>query len=168
MPKVRVKRHAVTQPSDTSYRLIPLTQCKNAIVDCADFKFLSQWNWTASRHRNRFYAVRCENGVRFYMHRVLLAIESKETDHKNGNSLDNRRENLRSCTRSRNACNMPLSSVSTTGYRGVTRSGSRWQAQCTEGGKYFFLGRFADKQDAARAYDSFVKLRRGEFARTNF
>jgi hypothetical protein len=35
-----MKRHSVVQPLDTSYRLIPLTQGQNAIVDAADFEEL--------------------------------------------------------------------------------------------------------------------------------
>ena len=58
MPKLRVKRHAVTQPLDQSYRLIPLTQGQNAIVDVEDFEWLDQWNWCAQWTGRHFYAVR--------------------------------------------------------------------------------------------------------------
>ncbi len=58
MPKRRMKRHAVTQPLDPSYRLIPLTQHQNAIVDTADFDWLSQWNWHANLCDKGFYVRR--------------------------------------------------------------------------------------------------------------
>lgn len=43
--KRHVKRHEVVQPLNESYRLIPLTQGQNAIVDVNDFGRLSKWNW---------------------------------------------------------------------------------------------------------------------------
>lgn len=60
MPKRRMKRHAVTQPLDTDYRFIALTQNKNAIVDASDFESLNEFNWCAQWHQDshKFYAVR--------------------------------------------------------------------------------------------------------------
>jgi hypothetical protein len=70
MPHKRsaVKRHAVTQPLDTSYRYIPLTRNLNAIVDADDFDWLSKWNWHAVWNpcTKSFYATRTNvvnNGV---------------------------------------------------------------------------------------------------------
>ena len=49
MPKKRafrrMPRHPVTQPSDPSYLLIPLTQGQNAIVDAVDYDRLMQFNF---------------------------------------------------------------------------------------------------------------------------
>src|SRR5258706_13665947 len=66
MPKPRVVRHEVTQPLNESYRLIPLTQNQNAIVDVEDFEWLSQWYWMAmfSPEADTFYVIRRSNGKR--------------------------------------------------------------------------------------------------------
>lgn len=79
MPKNRVKRHAVTQPLDKPYRLIPLTQGKNAIVDLENFSWLSQWNWCAGRQRGKPYAVRAFD--KMPMHRLILKCR-EDVDHK--------------------------------------------------------------------------------------
>jgi hypothetical protein len=55
------------------------------------------------------------------------------------------------------------------GYRGVTwcRRYGTWQAQIQVAGKRQFLGYFAAKEDAARAYDVAAKDAFGELARLN-
>jgi hypothetical protein len=80
--KISVKRHAVTQPLDQSYRLIPLTQNQTVIVDAEDFERLDRWNWTALflKHRNSFVAGRCdENNKTILMHREILSALPKES-----------------------------------------------------------------------------------------
>ncbi len=97
--KFRVERHAVTQPEDPKIRLIPLTQGQNVVVDAADYEYLCQWNWSAKRRQETFYAKRVEySGGRkktIYMHRVIVGGDHAATDHRNGDGLDNRRLNLR-------------------------------------------------------------------------
>jgi len=93
---------------------IPLTQGKVALVDDADYEWLMQWKWHASRSGSNgvFYAVRTEGpkggSTRIYMHREILGLSKGgrlQGDHVNHNTLDNRRTNLRSVTRSENSWN---------------------------------------------------------------
>src|SRR5882762_1985840 len=101
----RVSRHEVTQPLDESYRLIPLTQGQNAIVDAADFEWLSKWNWQAQwdEHTKGFYARRAlYGGGAVIMHRLIYKSPCKQVDHKNHNTLDNRKLNLRGCNQQEN------------------------------------------------------------------
>ena len=170
MPKPRVVRHAVTQPLDKAYRLIPLTQGQNAIVDLEDFEWLNQWNWFAmySQKTETFYAVRNKNNL---MHReILKSLHGEDSDHRNHDTLDNRKENLRRCTRSQNNCNQGPNSRSTSGYKGVTKcsKSAKWQAKIKVHRRIFHLGEFADAEDAARAYDAAAKKYHGEFAHLNF
>jgi len=170
-------RHPVTQPQDESYRLIPLTKNQNAIVDAADFEWLSQWNWFAawSRSTRSFYATR--NGPRprvkaIRMHRAILGCGSKETgDHINHDTLDNRRKNLRKCTSAQNCCNRKVQSNSTSGYKGVfwTKSTHKWRAKIAMNRQpHKHLGYFHSPEDAARAYDAAARKLHGEFAVLNF
>src|SRR5882762_4759564 len=100
----RVSRHEVTQPLDESYRLIPLTQGQNAIVDAADYEWLSKWHWYAHwcPTTHSFYAgtnIPVDGGYwTVKMHRLILQLargDRREGDHKNGDTLDYRRNNLR-------------------------------------------------------------------------
>jgi hypothetical protein len=171
--KRRVKRHTVSQPLDKPYRFIPLTQGQNAIVDVEDFEYLSQWNWCAVRtHTSRkFYALRCKQGIR--MHRFILDCKPEEEgDHKNGDGLDNRRENLRKCTVAQNAWNRKIRKTNISGYKGISfhkEFGPKpWEASLGFKGRHIYIGLFSTREEAAHAYDKAAKQFHGEFAHLNF
>jgi hypothetical protein len=147
-----------------------LTKGKVALVDDEDYKFLIQWKWNFS---STGYAAR--NGGTYKkrknikMHRLIMrATSGMEVDHINGNRLDNRRCNLRICTRSQNHCNVGLSSRNTSGFKGIVFDYKTWNAKITKNGKRIHLGCFKNKEDAARAYDRAAKELFGEFAKLNF
>jgi hypothetical protein len=169
----RVKRHAVTQPLDASYRLIPLTQNLNAVVDAADYEWLSQWSWCASQSpwKKLFYAVRRvrkgENLTTASMHRLIFG---GTCDHINRNGLDNRRANLRAATPAQQMQNQSLRSSNTSGFRGVSWQSrvGKWRASVHQNGKPIYLGYFTDKEQAAKIRDEAAKALYGEFAVLNF
>ena len=84
---------------------ILLTQGQSTIVDDADFEWLNQWKWHATfdPHTRGFYAVRGVlrphgNFGPERMHRQILGLkyrDKRQSDHKNHDTLDNRRGNLR-------------------------------------------------------------------------
>lgn len=88
-------------------KTIELTRGKTAIVDDDDYDFLLQWRWIAMPSPGgMWYAARHEGRKVIFMHRVLLGLTaSDETDHKNRDGLDNRRQNLRRATRTQNQQN---------------------------------------------------------------
>ena len=164
----RVRRHEVTQPLDESYRFIPLTRGQNAIVDAADFEWLSQWNWRAAFTKSTGYAVRTDGTM---MHALICGTE--RPDHIDGNGLNNRRSNLRPATVSQNACNKRAKRNSRSGYKGVSFDGSvrrtkPWQAIIMLHGKGRKIGNFSTPEEAAKAYDCEARKLHGEFARLNF
>ena len=173
MPKRRVKRHPVTQPSDSSYRLIPLTRNQNTKVDAADYDWLNQWNWTAMKTKAGFYAVRgaTKDSAYVTMQSVILDCgPSEEGDHKNRDTLDNRRENLRKCRHGQNIQNAKLSVANRSGFRGVTWNAvnKNWMAKITLLRKQIYIGSFETAEAAAMAYDAEAKKLHGEFASLNF
>jgi hypothetical protein len=174
--KRTMPRHDVVQPLDPSYRLIPLTKGKNAKVDAADYEWLNQWNWCAMHLKKRdvYIAVRNAGKEEGYgtiqMHCQILHSEH-DVDHKNYDTLDNRRSNLRAATRSQNTQYRRLQSNNAVGLKGVIRQ-SFYQANIKVNRKSMWLGRFPDteegKIDAARAYDRAALKYFGEFAVLNF
>lgn len=82
---------------------IPLSQGLFALVDDEDFEWLiGEGQWSAHRRRSGVcYAVRREDGRSFYMHRVIMEVVSdygiplnRFINHKDGNGLNNQRQNL--------------------------------------------------------------------------
>ena len=90
-------------------RKISVSRDYYTIIDDEDYSWLSQWKWYLSGSGYAVRHVSCEKGYHsVYMHRLILNLTSPnvlQTDHINGDRLDNRRCNLRAVTRSQNAQN---------------------------------------------------------------
>jgi hypothetical protein len=90
-------------------------------------------------------------------------------DHRNSNPLDNRRDNLRPCTNSENACNRGKASNNVSGYKGVhwRARPKRWEAEIGHKRIKYRLGMFKTKEEAALAYNKKALELHGEFAYQN-
>jgi hypothetical protein len=152
---------------------IPLTQGQFAIVDAVDFSRLSNYKWYAVfvKSTGSYYARRNAGGGRVIcMEQYVCAQKGGlEVDHRNGNSLDNRRQNLRRCTRVQNCQNRRLRSDARLPYKGVQRRSDdgRFRARICVDGVRVALGSFATPEAAALAYDHAARFYFGEFARLN-
>lgn len=144
---------------------IKLTQEKVTIVDDEDYECLSQFTWYAWRDGNTFYAgrhIRLINSkqVRIMMHHIIIGKPpiGHETDHKDGNGLNNRRSNLRHVTRRQNAQNLRNIKLTSQfpGVCGYKRYG-KWVARIRINEKRKFLGYFEKELDAAAAYKDALK-----------
>jgi hypothetical protein len=153
---------------------ILLTSGLVALIDVDDLPLLQGYRWHPQRSPKTTYAQAngpSENGRQptFRMHRLILgATAGQFVDHRNGNGLDNRRENLRLCDRGQNNRNAQRRRDNTTGYKGVTtaRSG-RFRAQIHAGGRRAALGHFATAVEAAYAYNLVAAIAHGEYAQLN-
>lgn len=154
---------------------IPLTKGKFAIVDDEDYESLIGFNWKDSRGYAVFrsYEGKKPNGITKWgktimMHRIIInAPEGSDVDHINRNTLDNRKCNLRICTRSQNMGNQRAQEGKTSKYKGVYWDRKWWRAaiQCNGIGKK--LGYYTKEIDAAKAYNEAALKLFGEFARLN-
>jgi len=155
---------------------IPLSRGLVALCDDEDFEQLSAFSWCAVRtpKANTFYAA-SHLGKKLNqpktMHRFLMPGVPR-IDHKNRNGLDNRRENLRSCSASQNISNSKLFRHNTTGYRGVVKiKGSepaRYLSRLKLNGKQLYFGTYNDPREAALVRDAKALELLGEFASLNF
>lgn len=157
-------------------KLIPITKGLFVQVDDADFEWLSQWKWQASSGKTNIYAQRgiCgENGKpkTITMHRLILGLTDKNVwcDHKDGDGLNNQRENLRQCTRSENNRNHRSRSGLSSRFTGVyfNLKSRKWRANIGFLGGQKYLGSFESEDCAAAAYNFAAKNIFGEFARLN-
>jgi hypothetical protein len=147
---------------------IKLTKGQFAIVDDEDYDYLNQWKWCLTTSN---YVRRWQKGKTIYLHRVILKVIDKNifVDHIDMNTLDNRKINLRICTRSQNAMNRNKTIKNTTGYKGVIFQPNRnkYYAKIKLNSKIIFLGHYIDPIDAARAYNAAALKYHGEFANLN-
>lgn len=164
------KRVELPQPPSDDIRYIPLTRGRYAIVDAEDFEELSEHKWCLINRGESVYAGRREKGKFISMHREIMKTpEGMVVDHIDGNGLDNRKGNMRNCTKAQNSYNSrPRGGHS--GFVGVMyrkRSG-KYEAVVGFKGKKVYAGEFDDPTEAARARDRLARRLQGEFAYLNF
>lgn len=165
---------------------IALTQGKVAIVDDDDYDRLAEYKWYAHKNRtcNLYYAMRqvgtAPNQKCIRMHRVVAnAPDGVMVDHKDGDSLNNRKANLRLCTHGQNIANRRRKGKNKSSqYTGVTwrPDNRKWRAGIKGGPlipgtnrrKNITLGHFDSEVEAAHAYDDMAVIVHGEFACLNF
>lgn len=143
------------------------------IVDAVDADLL-QLRWQCHTSGHNSYATHGSKKHSFSMHRHIMArvtgrplVKGEIVDHINGNSLDNRRNNLRLCTHAQNIHNQRLSQRNTSGYKGVSyiTSIGKWRAQIKVNRKQKTIGTYDTPEEAHAAYCEAAKKYFGEFAR---
>lgn len=151
---------------------IPLSKGLQTLVDEEDFDRFISTSWWVSPSGNKPYAAgRWSVGsseAPQYLHRLIASAPADMTvDHVNGNSLDNRRSNLRICSFGENAFSKRWP-IGSSGYRGVTVERAAWRAQIRVSGRRRRIGAYATPEAAARAYDDAARSAFGPFAILNF
>lgn len=157
---------------------VPLTRGYEAMIDVADVDLVSGWNWFADMKFRAdgsvktLYAARNhkKDGEQFLvrMHRVIdRTPPGMETDHRNGNGLDNRRENLRSATKTQQRHNQRIAVNNVSGVKGVGfhKARQKWHAYISVDDKQRHVGLFDTLDEAKSAREAAMKLLHGEFAR---
>ena len=148
---------------------IPLTQGKIAVIDECDYALVSPHRWHAVRAPNGVWYARARIDRRnIYMHRLITRNPPYPVDHRSGDGLDNRRENLREATQSQNLANREARGLSE--FIGVWRDHhkQRWVAQVTKDRKRVFQSYSYDEETAARLRDEAARRIFGQFATFNF
>jgi len=166
----RLRSRIRHRASRGGYRLIPLTQGLFALVDAEDYERLSKHKWHVTGGRAGYYAARKVNGRTMTMHREILNVPAGMVcDHKNHNTLDNRKCNLRICTPAQNAQNKRPREGGTSRYKGVSwhKDKSKWRAVICHRGRTIHIGYYDYQADAAIAYDDRAIELFGEFACLN-
>lgn len=155
-------------------KIISLTKGRVAFVDDDDFDYLCKESWHCTGLPNRQY-VSCSRRdddakKTIYMHRLIMnAPVGMDVDHINGNRFDNRKANLRVCTRSNNLMNRGKGEGLSSIYKGVCFciNTGRWRAIIRVNGKSKCLGRYDTEEQVAIAYNKAAADYFGEFSRLN-
>jgi hypothetical protein len=150
---------------------------KAVLIDEEDYPFLARYKWGVSRVKDKLY-VKANDQTKQHrnisMHRLLMCRPGEPVviDHKDRNTLNNQKSNLRRCTFHQNNTNKKPHTNSTSKYLGVCKKinkrSIKWRANIRINGKQTSLGFFDTEQQAAIAYDNAAKIHFGEFAYLNF
>lgn len=152
---------------------IKLTEEKYALVDDEDYNWLLNYKWIAKKdktiiRKDKYYAI-CDLGNRkgrkrayLQMSRRIMSLHEKlpkdmVVDHINGDTLDNRKINLRIITKRQNAQNRH--DKTTSKYPGVhwNHQTKRWVSKITVNKKTIILGSFSSEKKAFEAYKIAIK-----------
>lgn len=151
---------------------IQLTKGMVAIVDDDDLPILERMKWRAKQERRTLYAVSDQQHSLILMHRYILsAPKGVFVDHIDCDGLNNRRSNLRLCTRAENNHNARTRLHNKSApFKGVCFISSRgnFLASIRVCRRLINLGRFSSAEEAALVYDAAASRYFGEFARLNF
>ena len=136
------------------------------LADVEDMEILSRHRWFADKTRTLTY-IKSSTGGR--MSRLVTSCpRDMMVDHKNRNTLDNRKQNLRICTNAQNTINRVGTRPT---YRGVhvEKRGKvlKYRAQLKTKGKGYSSKTFTTEIEAAKAYNEMALKYFGEFALLN-
>jgi hypothetical protein len=149
---------------------IQLANGYTALIDEADLSIVSPHRWRGIRNLNHVYVLANISGKTERLHRFLMGLKHGEklvVDHINGNTLDNRRSNLKVCTYSENNLNRRKQENAKSRYKGVHPCpNGEWTSyvmtlQADGPRKKIYLGTFGNEARAAAAYNRYYRKVRG-------
>lgn len=138
--------------------VVNLSQNKITVVDSGDYPLVAAYKWYAGSSAAGFYALSHDRETHktVRMHRLILGAQPGQiVDHINGDTLDNRRANLRFVTASQNGMNQKTrKGRKTSVFKGVSghQRVKRWEAKICVKGKTKHLGYFSTEAPAHAAY----------------
>jgi hypothetical protein len=168
MPDLNYLKSILDYDPDTGEFRYKINICnRNTIGSIAGYLKIDQKN-----PNNNYYKIQI-NGNKYSLHRIayyyVTGIDpaEKEIDHINGNTLDNRFDNLRLATHANNCKNVKKHKDNTSGFKGVSwhKRIKKWQVRIRANNKLIHLGYYNSKFYAALVYARAAKHYFGEWRR---
>lgn len=154
-------------------KMIPLTRGLFAKIDDEDFNEISKYKWFAQFNycAGKYYAIRNIRGTnprkKIKMHRQIMNAKKEQMiDHKNSDTLDNQKDNLRICDKYQNVWNRRKIKNASSKFKGVYwyAPTKKWGARIGYKYKNIFIGYFKKEIEAANAVDNYAEKLHGDFA----
>lgn len=143
-------------------------------IDKEDLHLFEKYRWFIKQFKHGrggtyVYERKVKGCKQNFLHRIIMNTpKNMVTDHKNGDTLDNRKHNLRISTRSQNSMNTRKKRNSKHSFKGVWRSSiGYWFCRIYVKNKHHYLSAKSEVE-AAKKYDELARKYFGEFAKLNF
>lgn len=145
-------------------------------VDADQAPILGIWSWYAFHNNGNTYVMRSTSrtvageriGLQQYLHALLCpAKPGLVVDHKNGNGLDNRQDNLEPVTSVINTHRQRKKKSASSKYKGVSLFRGRWRVTLQKDRRQIYIGAFQTEEEAAAAYNQAAVRVFGRYARLN-
>ena len=135
-------------------------------IDSDSFQTCNNITWSIDKYCNNFYVSNSKVGL---LHRYLTGAKRKEeVDHIDGNTLNNKHDNLRITNRFGNMRNRKLQSNNSSGRAGVTKYNGKWIAYIKVNSSQKTLGYYNSFEEACQSREKAEKKYFGEFVRKGF
>lgn len=137
------------------------------LIDDEDFEKVNALKWFLKKGRRTSYA--CSTVIpHIRMHRFILGTSNGDIDHKDGNGLNNKKNNLRFVNHFENARNTAVYRNNKVGFRGVHFAKDRprikpYRAMIQLNKRQKSLGYYDTAEKAAKAFDKAAKQYYGNF-----
>lgn len=146
----------------------------SAYVDKEDFDLVKAYTWSINNLGYARTAIR-RDGVtkQILLHRLILGLVNAPkniyTDHIDGNPSNNRKYNLRIATNQQNQYNAKVSTINSSGHRGVTwrRDTQKWRATLNINKENTYLGEYATKKEAIKVRQDAEQKHYGDYSALN-
>ena len=147
--------------------MLYLTQRQVTLVDAADLPLVLQYRWFACRYRGR-WRVQARTAGRGKWHLHQLLCRAGTVDHSNGDSLDNRRRNLRPATMAQQNQNR-RKHCGRSQWKGVNYNARcrKWYARVKHQGRQYLGPLVETEREAAVWYNRLAQEHFGTFAYLN-
>lgn len=149
--RTRFDPNEIIEYEDHAEIILYNKQCEEiarALIDLEDVDKVKEYKWHISHGYVR------STTANMFLHRLVMDCpEEMVIDHINHDTLDNRKSNLRVCTKQQNNMNKSFMSNNTSGYIGVhwANREKKWISKIIYKGKEIHLGYFNIKEDAIQA-----------------
>lgn len=142
-------------------------QIAEAIVDAEDYSLVKKFKWSLNTSKYGVYVVTGAGKNRIRLHSLVMGIfDSQMIDHEDHNTMDNRKTNLRECSRGQNRQNSKISLINNSGVKNAfwDKKHKKWKVSITANKKRHYIGRFANLSDAKQAAIEARNKHHGNFA----
>jgi len=154
-------------------KIIKAWHGQEILVDDEDFEFLNQFIWKVMLKVKTYKDVQSTHfGKIVRMSRLVMKVTDSKIfiDHINGNTFDNRKENLRLATPKQNSRNIGKKKGNyTSKYKGINwnKKHKKWAVRISTDNGRIHLGYFENEKEAAQVWNEAAQLHHKEFARLN-